>query len=91
MSASENGQTGGEVELFPRELKRRLDEAQQAYESAQRVRDAAPEMLATLKAHDAYMLDAGFSGPDDEALHPKAAENWRWVRAAISKAEGGAA
>lgn len=48
----------------------------------------APEMLEALKAHDAYMLDAGFSGPDDPALHPKAAANWHHCRAAIAKAEG---
>lgn len=49
---------------------------------------AAPEMYEALKAHDAYMLDAGYSGPDDSALHHKAAFNWTRVRAAIAKAEG---
>jgi hypothetical protein len=47
---------------------------------------AAPDMLKALKQHDAYMLDAGYSGPESDALHPKAAENWRRVRAAIAKA-----
>lgn len=47
---------------------------------------AAPEMLGVLMAHDAYMLDAGYEGPEDTALHPKAAENWRNVRAIIAKA-----
>lgn len=46
------------------------------------------EMLAALKAHDAYMFDAGYSGSDSDALHPKAAQNWRAIRAAIAKAEG---
>jgi hypothetical protein len=49
---------------------------------------AAPELLAFAKAHDAYMLDAGYSGPDSDALHPKAAANWRACRAALSKATG---
>jgi hypothetical protein len=47
---------------------------------------AAPDLLKALKQHDAYMLDAGYSGPESDALHPKAAENWRRVRAAIAKA-----
>lgn len=49
---------------------------------------AAPEMLDALKAHDAYMGAQFMDGPDSAALHPKAAENWLRVRAAIAKAEG---
>jgi hypothetical protein len=53
-----------------------------------RLISAAPDMLAALEAHDAYMRDIGHSDPDCEALHPKAAANWRRVRAAIAKAKG---
>lgn len=49
---------------------------------------AAPEMRDALKAHDAYMSDAGYSGPSDAALHPKAAANWRRVRDVLAKIEG---
>lgn len=49
---------------------------------------AAPDLLAACAAHDRYLLSWGYSGPDDVALHPSAAENWRRVRAAIAKAEG---
>ena len=49
-------------------------------------------LRAFASAHDAYMLDAGYSGPDDKALHPKAADNWRQCRSALaqpgSKSEG---
>jgi hypothetical protein len=48
---------------------------------------AAPDLLAFAVAHDAYMLDAGYSGPDDTALHPKAAANWRVCRATLSRAK----
>lgn len=47
---------------------------------------ASHDLLSFAKAHDAYMLDAGYSGPDDTALHPKAAANWRACRAAIARA-----
>lgn len=50
--------------------------------------NAHAELVAALKAHDDYMLGAGYSGHGDTALHPKAADNWRNVRAAIAKAEG---
>src|SRR5690242_9280075 len=46
------------------------------------------DLLAALKAHDAYMLRVGYVGPSDRALHPEAAENWVRVREAIAKAEG---
>jgi hypothetical protein len=36
-----------------------------------------------LKAHDKYMADQ-FSGPDSDAIHPKAAANWKSARAALS-------
>jgi hypothetical protein len=49
---------------------------------------AAPEMLEALKAHDKYMFDAGYDGPQSKVLHPNAAKNWRRVQAAIAKAEG---
>lgn len=49
---------------------------------------AAPALLAFAEAHDAYMLDAGYSGPEDSALHPKAAANWRACRSALSRTEG---
>ena len=49
---------------------------------------AARDLYAALKAHDEYMADAGYSGPDDKALHPKAAENWRRIRAVMAKARG---
>lgn len=48
---------------------------------------AAPDLLAALQAHDAYMK-LWFSGPDSDALHPAAAANWRTIRAAIARAEG---
>jgi len=48
----------------------------------------APELLEALKAQDEYMIATGYSGPEDSALHPRAAENWRRIRASISKAEG---
>lgn len=50
-------------------------------------RASTPDMLTALKAHDAYMLDAGYNGPESDGLHPTAAENWRMVRAAIAAAE----
>lgn len=50
--------------------------------------NAHDELVAALKAHDEYMLDAGYEGPESKALHPKAAENWCRVRAALAKAEG---
>jgi len=51
---------------------------------------AAPDLLEFAMAHDAYMLDAGYPGPDEPSLHPKAAANWRHCRAAIAKATGAA-
>lgn len=47
---------------------------------------AAPDLFEFAAAHDAYMLDAGYSGPDDSSLHPKAAANWRACRSALSRA-----
>lgn len=51
--------------------------------------DALERMAArareALEAHDRYMRDTGFSGPEDAALHPRAAENWRRVRAALAQ------
>lgn len=52
-----------------------------------RTLNAHDEMLAFAKAHDAYMLGAGYESPDSEALHPKAAANWKACRAAIKAAE----
>lgn len=40
-------------------------------------------LRAALAAHDDYMTATGYSGPDDDALHPRAAANWRNVRAAL--------
>lgn len=46
-------------------------------------------MRDALAAHDAYMLDAGYCcGPESDALHPKAAANWRRIRAALALADG---
>jgi len=50
--------------------------------------EAAPALLDACKAHDRYMLAMGYADPEDPALHPNAAENWRRARAAIAKAEG---
>lgn len=50
---------------------------------------ASPDLLAFAKAHDAHMA-AHYSGPDSDALHPDAANNWRMCRAAIARAEGSA-
>lgn len=50
---------------------------------------AAPDLLEFAKAHDAYMA-VHYSGPDSDALHPDAANNWRMCRAAIAQAEGSA-
>ena len=47
---------------------------------------AAPDMLAALQAHDAYMSEHFNEGTDSTALHPTAAANWKRVRAAIAKA-----
>lgn len=55
-------------------------------EANARLAAAAPDLLEALVAYDKYMLDAGYEGP--EALHPNAAENWRRIRAAITKATG---
>lgn len=49
---------------------------------------AAPELLEALIAHDTYMLEQGYCGPEDSALHRRAAENWSRIRAAIAKATG---
>jgi hypothetical protein len=57
-------------------------------EANARLISAAPDLLAALEAHDAYMLATGFNGPDESSLHPRAAANWRNVRAAIAKAKG---
>jgi hypothetical protein len=50
---------------------------------------ASPDLLAFAKAYDDYMA-AHYSGPDSDALHPDAANNWRMCRAAIARAEGSA-
>jgi len=42
-----------------------------------------------LEAHDRYMIDAGYEGPDSSSLHPKAAENWRRVRAVLTPIQQG--
>jgi hypothetical protein len=47
---------------------------------------AAPCLADFVQEHDAYMLASGYSGPDDPALHPGAAENWRKCRAALARA-----
>ena len=49
--------------------------------------DPASLALEALRAHDAYMSEQ-FSGPDEKGVHPKAAENWRRVRAAIAAVVG---
>lgn len=46
------------------------------------------EMYAALKAHDAYMLAAGYEGPESSSLHPEAAENWFRIRRIIARVEG---
>jgi hypothetical protein len=48
--------------------------------------DTIKALLAFAEAHDAYMLGAGYEGPEDTALHPNAAANWRTCRAAIARA-----
>jgi hypothetical protein len=47
-------------------------------------------LAKALEAHDRYMLDAGYQSPDSDALHPKAAENWRNVRVALQQEAGAA-
>lgn len=60
----------------------------QNWTSVMSVRSAAADLLEALRAHDRYMIHAGYSGPDSSALHPNAAENWRRSRAAVAKAIG---
>lgn len=43
-------------------------------------------LRAALYDHERYMLDSGYAGPNDPALHPNAAENWRRIRAALALA-----
>jgi hypothetical protein len=56
---------------------------------------AAPDLLAALKALDAYWCEMLPDGPPaddaDHWLHADSRAVWRAVRAAIAKAEGGAA
>ena len=55
------------------------------YRAVRPARDALLEQaIEALRAHDAYMLDAGYEGPESTALHPKAAENWRRALAVLS-------
>lgn len=53
-----------------------------------RDKEAAEALNTTLsealKAHDEYMLESGYAGPHDSALHPKAAANWYNVRTALA-------
>ena len=53
-------------------------------------RSALPQAVAVierlaeaLRFHDAYMADQFHDGPASTALHPKAAENWQRIRAAL--------
>lgn len=49
-------------------------------------------LTAALRLHDDYMSEQ-FSGPESDALHPKAAANWRNIRdvlASATKSDGGA-
>ena len=48
------------------------------------------ELVEALRAHDAYMLSAGYSGPESDALHPNAAENWRRIRDLLARIKEGA-
>ena len=56
---------------------------------------AAPDLLAALKALDAYWCEMLPDGPPaddaDHWLHADSRAVWRTARAAIAKAEGGAA
>jgi hypothetical protein len=47
--------------------------------------EAIATLRAALQAHDSYMLESGYEGPESSALHPKAAENWRRVRVALGQ------
>lgn len=42
-------------------------------------------LTAALRLHDDYMSEQ-FSGPDSDALHPKAAANWRYIREVLANA-----
>lgn len=55
----------------------------------QRVRDAAPEMLAALVAVDRHWTEDYPGGPDEPSiLHHTTITIWRSIRAAIVKALG---
>jgi hypothetical protein len=45
-------------------------------------------LVQACMAHELYMLESGYSDPADIALHPRAAANWRLVRAALASVEG---
>lgn len=49
--------------------------------------DLVEPLVEALRAHDAYMAENFSDGPDSKALHPKAAANWKRVRAALSSWE----
>jgi len=65
-------------------------QTREQWEADAPILSAAPEMYDALKAHDIYMSDQFADGPDSRALHPDASANWKRVRAALTKAEGGA-
>ena len=49
--------------------------------------DLVEPLVEALRAHDAYMAENFNDGPDSKALHPKAAANWKRVRAALQAYE----
>lgn len=49
--------------------------------------DLVEPLVEALRAHDVYMAENFNDGPDSKALHPKAAANWKRVRAALQAYE----